>query len=62
MQIVEVEGTPLMRSWNLVHLLSKLLSPSAEAFRYFMLEEGENYLAAHDAPLLGRTQPAPPAT
>ena len=54
--IVEVEGTPIMRTWNLVHLLSKLLSPAAEAFRYFILEQGETYLREHDAPLLG---PAP---
>ena len=49
---VEVEGTPVLRSWNLVHPLSKLLSPAAEAFRYFVLEEGEADLRAHDAPLL----------
>jgi LysR family transcriptional regulator, low CO2-responsive transcriptional regulator len=55
--IVEVEGTPIMRTWNLVHLLSKLLSPPAEAFRYFILEQGETYLREHDAPLLG---PPPP--
>jgi len=49
---LEVEGTPVLRSWNLVHPLSKLLSPAAEAFRYFVLEEGEAELRAHDAPLL----------
>ncbi len=53
LQVLEVEGTPIMRTWNLVHLLSKLLSPAAEAFRYYMLEEGEKMLRAHDAPLLG---------
>ena len=52
MKVLEVEGTPVMRTWNVVHLLSKLLSPAAEAFRYFIIEEGENYLRAHDAPLL----------
>ncbi|MFG5409486.1 LysR family transcriptional regulator [Piscinibacter sakaiensis] len=51
-RVLEVEGTPVMRTWNVVHLLSKLLSPAAEAFRYFVLEEGEAYLRAHDAPLL----------
>jgi LysR family transcriptional regulator, low CO2-responsive transcriptional regulator len=56
MQIVEVEGAPLMRVWNLVRLKSKLLSPAAEAFRLFMLKEGEAYLAAHDAPWLGAAQ------
>jgi DNA-binding transcriptional LysR family regulator len=60
MQIVEVEGAPLMRVWNLVRLQSKLLSPAAEAFRLFMLKEGESYLAAHDAPLLGAARIAEP--
>ncbi len=60
MQIVEVEGAPLMRVWNLVRLQSKLLSPAAEAFRLFMLKEGEAYLAAHDAPLLGAVRIAEP--
>jgi DNA-binding transcriptional LysR family regulator len=54
MHIVDVEGTPVMRAWHVVHLQSKVLSPAAEAFRYFILEEGEAHLAAHDAPLLGR--------
>ena len=43
--ILDVEGTPIVRAWNVVHTLSKLLSPSAEAFRYFMLEHAEKYLA-----------------
>jgi DNA-binding transcriptional LysR family regulator len=50
--VLDVEDTPVMRTWNLVHLLSKLLSPAAEAFRYFMLEHGEAFLAQHDAALL----------
>jgi hypothetical protein len=29
-----------------------VLSPAAEAFRYFILEEGENHLAEHDRPWL----------
>lgn len=52
LELVEVEGTPVMRTWNVVHLLAKLLSPAAEAFRYFILEEGESELVAHDTPLL----------
>ena len=43
--ILDVEGTPVLRAWNVVHTLSKLLSPAAEAFRYFMLEHAEAYLA-----------------
>ena len=41
----QVQGTPVVRAWNCVHKLSKLLSPAAEAFRYFMLERGESLLA-----------------
>jgi LysR family transcriptional regulator, low CO2-responsive transcriptional regulator len=43
--LLDVEGTPVLRSWNCVHTLSKLLSPAAEAFRYFVLERGERFLA-----------------
>ncbi len=43
--VLDVEGTPIMRAWNVVHTLSKLLSPAAEAFRYFVLERGESRLA-----------------
>ena len=49
---LDVEGTPIVRAWNVVHTLSKLLSPAAEAFRYFVLEQGEAHLAQHYAPLL----------
>ena len=55
---LDVEGTPLMRIGNVVHLQSKLLSPAAEAFRYFIIERGEAHLLAHDAPLLQRAAPA----
>jgi DNA-binding transcriptional LysR family regulator len=47
--ILDVEGAPVVRAWNVVHMLSKLLSPAAEAFRYFVLEHGEDYLAKHFA-------------
>jgi DNA-binding transcriptional LysR family regulator len=50
--LLEVDDTPVMRTWNLVRLQSKLLSPAAEAFRYFVLEHAENYLQAHDQSLL----------
>ena len=45
--LLPVNGTPVVRGWNVVHMLSKLLSPAAEAFRYFVLEHGENYLRQH---------------
>lgn len=43
--MLDVQGAPVVRAWNVVHTLSKLLSPAAEAFRYFMLENGEAFLA-----------------
>ncbi len=43
--VLDIEGTPVVRAWNRVHTLSKILSPAAEAFRYFVLERGESYLA-----------------
>jgi DNA-binding transcriptional LysR family regulator len=52
-EIVHVEDSPIVRTWNIVHMQSKLLSPAAEALRYFILEHGEAYLAEHDRPWLG---------
>ncbi len=49
---VDFEDTPIMRTWNVVHLASKVLSPAAEAFRYLMLEDGENLIAESTAGLL----------
>jgi DNA-binding transcriptional LysR family regulator len=40
-----VEGLPVMRRWHVVNNLAKMLSPAAEAFRYFVLEHGEAFLA-----------------
>jgi LysR family transcriptional regulator, low CO2-responsive transcriptional regulator len=61
--LLPVEGSPVVRAWNVVHTLAKVLSPAAEAFRSFMLERGEAYLAAQYAshlPLLEAAQaPAP---
>jgi hypothetical protein len=36
-----------MRRLHVVDNLAKTLSPAAEAFRYFILERGEAYLAQH---------------
>jgi DNA-binding transcriptional LysR family regulator len=43
--VLQVNGAPLVRAWNVVHPLSKLLSPAAEAFRYFVLEHAESLLS-----------------
>jgi LysR family transcriptional regulator, low CO2-responsive transcriptional regulator len=45
----ECEGLPVMRRWHVVNNLAKTLSPAAEAFRYFILERGEAFLAKHFA-------------
>jgi DNA-binding transcriptional LysR family regulator len=50
LEIVHVENTPIVRTWNVVHMQSKLLSPAAEALRYFFLEHGEAFLATQDRP------------
>jgi DNA-binding transcriptional LysR family regulator len=60
LEVVYVEGSPVMRTWNLVHRLSKLLSPAAEAFRYYIIEEAETYLRAQDTPLLRHVGVDPP--
>jgi DNA-binding transcriptional LysR family regulator len=54
--MLDVQGAPVVRAWNVVHTQSKMLSPAAEAFRYFMLEEGEAYLAKR----FGQHWPKPP--
>ncbi len=62
-EIVPVRETPILRAWNIVNMQSKMLSPAAEALRYFILEHGEAHLAEHDRPLLqpGGAGPAPAA-
>lgn len=52
LQVLDIADTPVMRMWNVVHLQSKVLSPAAEAFRYFILERGEAHLRSHDEGLL----------
>jgi DNA-binding transcriptional LysR family regulator len=55
--VLDVEGTPVMRMWNIVRLQSKVLSPAAEAFRYFIIERGEAHLVAHDQGLISQRAP-----
>lgn len=38
---LDIKGLPVMRNWYVVHLAAKRLSPIAESFREFLLEEGE---------------------
>ena len=54
LRVLDVRGLPLMRRWHIVNLQARPLSPAAEAFRYFVLEEGERLLAG----LFGTRAPA----
>jgi len=45
LKVPEVDGLPLVRRWQVVHVRAKLLSPAAEALRYYVLEHGERMLA-----------------
>jgi LysR family transcriptional regulator, low CO2-responsive transcriptional regulator len=44
-RVLPVDGTPVVRTWNVVHLAGRTLSPAAEALRYFVLEHGQALLA-----------------
>jgi hypothetical protein len=52
--LLNIEATPVMRTWNVVTLQSKQLSPVADAFRRYIIEHGEPHLLAQDMPLLAR--------
>jgi DNA-binding transcriptional LysR family regulator len=55
---LDIAGTPVMRTWNVVHLGSRVLSPAAEAFRYFLIENGEAFLASQGPSLLSVQTPS----
>lgn len=57
LKLLEIEGTPVMRTWHIVRLQSKVLSPAAEAFRYFMIEHADPYLRAEFSGLQGEFAP-----
>jgi DNA-binding transcriptional LysR family regulator len=42
---LKVAGLPLIRRWHIVNIQAKPLLPAAEAFRYFILDQGERLLA-----------------
>lgn len=47
LRVLELDGLPLMRRWHVVHAHARTLSPAAEAFRYYLIEHGEAFLAEH---------------
>jgi DNA-binding transcriptional LysR family regulator len=48
--LVHAPGLPVIRTWHVVHLAAKRLSPAAEAFKAFVLEEGKAFLKRWPAP------------
>jgi LysR family transcriptional regulator, low CO2-responsive transcriptional regulator len=45
--VLDVRGLPVMRRWFVVHLAAKRLSPTAQAFRAFVLRHGQDVLKKH---------------
>jgi DNA-binding transcriptional LysR family regulator len=46
--VLDVRGTPVMREWHVAHLAKKRLSPTAAAFREFVLAHGRELLRAQE--------------
>jgi len=42
--ILNVQGTPLMRTWHVAHLSDKRLSPASRALRDYIMEHGAEFL------------------
>jgi DNA-binding transcriptional LysR family regulator len=47
--ILDVRGTPVIREWHVAHLAKKRLSPTAAAFKAFVLSQGRELLRAQAA-------------
>ena len=47
--ILDVRGTPVVRQWHVAHLAKKRLSPTAAAFKQFVLTHGREMLRSQDA-------------
>ena len=47
--VLDVRGTPVIRHWHVAHLEKKRLSPTASAFRQFVLTHGRDFLHARDS-------------
>ena len=43
--LLDVIGTPVVRTWHVVHMQAKQLTPASRAFRQFLLEETNSYLS-----------------
>jgi DNA-binding transcriptional LysR family regulator len=47
--VLDVRGTPIIRHWHVAHLAKKRLSPTASAFKQFVLTHGRQLLQARDS-------------
>jgi DNA-binding transcriptional LysR family regulator len=47
--VLDVRGTPVIRQWHVAHLAKKRLSPTAVAFKEFVLKHGKKMLQGHDS-------------
>lgn len=45
--VLEVSGTPVIKQWHVAHLAKTRLSPTADAFKRFVLAQGRELLRAH---------------
>ena len=48
--VLDVSGTPVIRQWHVAHLAKKRLSPTAAAFKRFVLTQGRYLLRAQGPP------------
>jgi DNA-binding transcriptional LysR family regulator len=46
--VLDVRGTPVVRQWHVAHLAKKRLSPTAVAFKEFVLKHGATLLRGHE--------------
>jgi LysR family transcriptional regulator, low CO2-responsive transcriptional regulator len=52
--VLDVRGTPVIRQWHVAHLARKRLSPTASAFKEFVLTQGRALLRGVELPPLER--------
>lgn len=50
LRTLALDDLPLLRHWHVVHAQARTLSPVAQAFRYYLLENGQIFLREHFTP------------
>lgn len=45
LRIVDVQDSPVVRAWNVVHTQAKYLSPIAESFKLYVINHAQTYLS-----------------